>query len=92
MDHICNFQRRKKAQQSHQTVQQMTANAPTSSMISIPIRTVLQAKVMADNLVNFQLRPGSPNTLMAAIKGIGSKTSGTDGTKKDEVRHSKKQP
>ena len=47
---------------------------------------------MADDLVNFQLRPGSLNTLMAAIKGIGSKMSGTDGTKKDEVRHSKKQP
>ena len=29
---------------------------------------------------------------MAAIKGIGGKMSGTDGTGKDEVRHSKKQP
>ena len=29
---------------------------------------------------------------MAAIKGIGGKTSGTDGTGKDELRHSKKQP
>ena len=47
---------------------------------------------MADDLVNFQLRPGSPNTLMAATKGIGGKTSGKDGTRKDEVRHSKKQP
>ena len=92
MDHIRNSQRRKKGQQSHQTVQQMTADALTSSMISVPIRTVPQAKVMADDLVNFQLRPGSPNTLMAAIKGIGSKTSGTDGTEKDEARHGKKQP
>ena len=64
----------------------------TSSMISVPLRTVLWAKVMADDLVNFQLRPGSPNTLMAAIKGIGGKTSGTDGTEKDKVRHGKKQP
>ena len=47
---------------------------------------------MADDLVNFQSRPGSPNTLMAAIKGIGGKTSGTDGTRKDKVRHGKKQP
>ena len=92
MDHIHNSQRRKKGQQSHQTMQQMTADAPTSSMISVSIRTVPQAKVMADDLVNFQSRPGSLNTLMAAIKGIGSKTSGTDGTQKDEVRHSKKQP
>ena len=47
---------------------------------------------MADDLVNFQSRPGSLNTLMAAIKGVGSKTSGTDGTEKDEARHGKKQP
>ena len=39
MDHICNSQRRKKRLQSHQTMQQMTADAPTSSMISVPIRT-----------------------------------------------------
>ena len=29
---------------------------------------------------------------MVAIKGIGGKTSGTNGTGKDEARHSKKQP
>ena len=92
MNHIRNSQKRKKGLQSHQTMQQMTANALTSPMISVLIRTVLQAKVMADDLVNFQSRPGSLNTLMAAIKGIGGKTSGTDGTRKDEVRHGKKQP
>ena len=47
---------------------------------------------MADDLVNFQSRLGSPNTLMPAIKGIGGKTSGMDRTRKDEVRHGKKQP
>ena len=92
MDHIYSSQKRKKELQSHQTMQQMTADTPTSSMISVPIRTVLRAKVMADDLVNFQSRPGSPNTLMAAIRGIGGKVSGTDGTGKDEVRHGKKQP
>ena len=92
MDHICNSQRRKKGPQSHQTVQQMTADALTSSMISIPVRTVPRAKVMADDLVNFQSKPGSPNTLIAAIKGIGGKTSGMEGTGKDEVRHGRKQP
>ena len=92
MDHIRSSQKRKKGLQSHQTVQQMTADAPTSSMISIPIRTVLQAKVMVNDLVNFQLRPGSLNPLMAAIKGTGGKTSGTDGTRKDELKHGKKQP
>ena len=92
MDHIHSSQKRKKGLQSHQTMQQITADAPTSSMISVPIRTVPLAKVMVDDLVNFQLRPGSLNTLMAAIKGIGGKTSGTDGTGKDESRHGKKQP
>ena len=70
----------------------MTAYVPTSSMMSVPIKTVLQAKVMVDDLVNFQLRPGSPNTLMAAIKGTGGKMPGTDGTEKDELKHGKKQP
>ena len=46
---------------------------------------------MVDDQVNFQSRPGSPNILMAAIKGVGSKTSGTDGTEKDEMRHCKRQ-
>ena len=61
-------------------------------MISVPIRTVSWAKVMVDDLVNFQSRPGSPKTLMAGIKGIGGRTSGTDGTGKDESKHGKKQP
>ena len=73
-------------------MQQMTADVSTSSLMSVPIKTVLWAKVMVDDLVNFQLRPGSPNTLMATIKGTGGKMSGTDGTKKDESKHGKKQP
>ena len=92
IDHICSSQKRKKGMQFNQTVQHMTADAPTSSMISVPISTVLWTKVMADDLVNFQLRPGSPNTLMAAIKGIGGKTSGTEGTRKDKLRHGRKKP
>ena len=91
MNHIHSSQKRKKGLQSHQTVQQMTADVPTSSMISVPVRKVPQAKVMVDDLVNFQLRLGSPNTLMAAIKGVGGRMSGTDGTRKDELRHGKKQ-
>ena len=90
MDHIRSSQKRKKGLQSHQTMQQMTADMQTSSMMSVPIMTVPQAKVMVDDLVNFQSRPGSPNTLMAAIKGAGGKTSGTDGTGKDESKHGKK--
>ena len=73
-------------------MQQMTADVPTSYMMSIPITTVPRAKGMVDDLVNFQSRPGSPNTLMAAIKGTSGKTSGTDGTGKDESKHGKKQP
>ena len=70
----------------------MTTDMPASSMMSVSIKTVPRAKVMVDDLVNFQSRPGSPNTLMAAIKGTGGKTSGTDGTGKDESKHGKKQP
>ena len=62
----------------------MTPDIPTSSMMSLPIKTVPRAKVMVDDLVNFQSRLGSPNTLMVAIKGASGKTSGTDG--KDETR------
>ena len=91
MDHICSSKKRKKGLQSHQTMQQMTADVPTSSMMSIPVKTVLRAKVMVDDLVNFQSRLGSPNTLMAAIKSTSGKMSGTDGTGKDESKHSKKQ-
>ena len=92
MDHIHSSQKRKKGLQSHQTMQQMTADVPTSSMMSLPFKTVLQAKVMVDDLVNFQSIPGSPNTLMAAIKGTCGKMSGADGTRKDESKHGKKQP
>ena len=87
MDHICSSWKRKKGLQYNQTVQQMTADVPTSSMLSVPVKTVLGAKVMVDDLVNFQSRLGSPNTLMAATKGTGGKTSGTDGTGKDESKH-----
>ena len=82
---------RKKGLQSHQTVQQITADVPTSSMMSVSFKTVPRAKVMVDDLVNFQLRPGSPNTLMAAIQSAGDKTLRTDGTRKDESKHSKRQ-
>ena len=47
---------------------------------------------MVDDLVNFQSRLGSSNTLMAVIQGASDKTSGTHGTKKDESKHGKKQP
>ena len=88
MHHICSSQKRKKGLQYHQTMQQMTADMPTSSMLSIPIKRVLRAKVMVGDLVNFQLRPGSTNTLMAATKGASGKMSGRDGTEKEELKHS----
>ena len=73
-------------------MQQMTADVPTSSLMSLPIKTVPRAKVIVGDLVNFQSRLGSANTLMAAIKGACGKMSGTDGTRKDESKHGKKQP
>ena len=53
MDHIHGFQTRKKILQSHHTVQQSTGDVPTSSMMSVPIKTVPWAKVIVNDLVNF---------------------------------------
>ena len=54
----------------------MTADTLTSSMIYVPIRTVSQAKVMADDLVNFQSRPGSLNTLWQPSKALVARAQG----------------
>ena len=77
---------KKKGLQSHQTMQQLTADIPTSFMMAVPIKTVPLAKVIINDLVNFQSRLGSLNTLMAAIKGAGGMSSGAV-----ESKH-KKQP
>ena len=49
LDHVHHSQMKKKGLQLHQTV---TANAPTSSMVSVPIKTVPLAKVIIYNLLN----------------------------------------
>ena len=67
-DHICHSQVKKKGH-SHQTIQQSTADTPTSSMMSVPIKMVPPAKVIIDDMVNLSLRLGSPNPLMMAIEG-----------------------
>ena len=77
LDHICHSKMKKTGLQSHQTVQQSTANIPTSSMVSVPIKTVPLAKVIIDDLVNLQSRLGSPNPLMTVIEGAGGKSLGT---------------
>ena len=54
---------------SHQAIQQSTADTPTSAMLSVSIKTVPPTKVLIDDLVNFSLRPGSPNPLKVAAEG-----------------------
>ena len=54
-------------------MQQVTADAPASSITAVPIQHVPWAKVIAKDLINLQSRPGSPNTLvMAASESISS--------------------
>ena len=88
-DHICHSQVKKKGH-SHQTIQQSTADTPTSSMMSVPIKMVPPAKVIIDDMVNLSLRLGSPNPLMAAIEG--DKLSGPVDSKHKRQPHPPTQP
>ena len=73
MDKIRSFLKKKKGTHSHHTMQQVTVDAPASSITAVPIQHIPWAKDIADDLINLQLRPGSPNTLvMAASELIGS--------------------
>ena len=54
-------------------MQQVTVDTPASSITAVPIQHVPWAKVIAEDLINPQSRPGSPNTLvMAASELTGS--------------------
>ena len=73
IDNIRSSLKKKKGTHSHQTMQQVTVDTPASSITAVPIQHVPQAKVMAEDVINLQLRPGSPNTLvMAASELISS--------------------
>ena len=71
MDNIRNSTRRKKKFCSHLIMQQMAVNTPGSSITAAPIQHVPWAKVVTEDLINFQLRWGSPNTLMVAASDTG---------------------
>ena len=52
-------------------------DAPASSITAVPIQHTPWAKVIAEDLINLQSRPGSPNTLvMAASESINSRGRG----------------
>ena len=73
MDNIRSSLKKKKGTHSHHTMQQVTVDAPASSITAVPIQHVPQAKVIAGDLINLQSRLGSPNTLvMAASESISS--------------------
>ena len=68
---------KKKGTHSHQTMQQLTADTPASSITAVPIQHIPQAKVIAEDLINLQSRLGSPNTLvMAASESTSSHSRG----------------
>ena len=78
MDNIRSSLKKKKGTHSHHTMQQVTVDAPASSITAVPIQHVLRAKVIAEDLISIQLRPGSPNTLvMTASESTSS--HGRDG-------------
>ena len=77
MDNISSSLKKKKGTHSHQTMQQVTADTPASSITAVPIQHVPQAKVIAEDLINLQSRLGSPNTLlMAASESTSSHSRG----------------
>ena len=64
---------KKKGTHCHCIMQQVTADTPASSITAVPIQHVPLAKVIAEDLINLQLRLGSPNTLvMAASESTSS--------------------
>ena len=84
MDNIRSSLKKKKGTHSHHTMQQVTADAPASSITAVPIQHILQAKVIAEDLINLQLRPGSPNTLVMTASELTSSHGRDDRSDKRE--------
>ena len=72
MVNIRSSPKKKKGTHSHQTMQQVTVDTPASSITAIPIQHIPQAKVIAEDLINLQLRLGSPNALVMAASELTS--------------------
>ena len=53
-------------------MQQVTADTPASFIIAVLIQHIPWAKVIAEDLINLQLRLGSPNTLVMAASELTS--------------------
>ena len=67
-DNISHSQAKRKSH-SHQTIQKLTTDTPTSTIMSVLIKAVPPAKVLIDDMVNFSLRLGLPNPLKVAAGG-----------------------
>ena len=72
IDNIRSSLNKKKQTHSHHTMQQVTVDTPASSITALPIQHVPWAKVIAEDFINLQLRPGSPNTLVMAASELTS--------------------
>ena len=72
MDNIRSSLKKKKGTHSHHIMQQVTVDTPASSITAVPIQHIPQAKVIAEDLINLQSRPGSPNTLVMAASELTS--------------------
>ena len=56
MDNIRSSLKKKKGTHPHHTMQQVTTDTPVSSITAVPIQHILLAKVIAEDLINLQLR------------------------------------
>ena len=72
MDNIRSSLKKKKGTHSHCTALQVTEDDPASSITAGPIQHVPWAKVIAEDLINLQLRLGSPNTLVMTASELTS--------------------
>ena len=94
MDNIRNSTRRQKKFCSHPITQQMAVNTPSSSITAVPIQHIPWAKVVREDLINLQLRWGSPNTLVVAASGTGRRVMSqfTSSHGKGETTSEKNEP
>ena len=94
MDKIRNSTRRQKKFCSHLITQQMAVNTLASSITAVPIQHIPQAKVVTEDLINFQSRWDLPNALVVAASDTGRRvmSQSTSSHGKGETRSEKNKP
>ena len=86
MHNIRSSLKKKKGTHSHWTMQQVTADTPASSITALSIQHIPWAKVIAEDVINLQLRLGSSNTLVMVASELTSSHGRGDRSGKSEPR------